>query len=201
MTAETVLKSVLAHVGIDDASAQLTSTDYEIRQILSLMNEAGKDNAGRGDWKRMIKSTTGAVSASSMALPADYDRVISTGGVFAESDGAVIKYIRDERLWKFLSARTATDNYCRDDNTNLNFKNASDASGASLNYMSKYWVTGDKEFITANSDTVLFPEYLLEKSTSYRWQRQKGLPCDDLMAEHEADIIKALEDDKGVHSD
>lgn len=47
MTAESVLTNVLLEIGLDNASAQLTSNDYDIRQIKAFMNAAGKDISRR----------------------------------------------------------------------------------------------------------------------------------------------------------
>lgn len=71
------------------------------------------------------------------------------------------------------------------------------AGEATVHYVSRNWA-GTKDQADQNGDTFVFPDRLMETGIVYRWRRQKGLPYDDQIAEHEAEIESALRADRGL---
>lgn len=199
MTIETILPSILTECGIDVVSPQINASDYQMRQILEVMNAAGRDIASRTEWAKMSKTLTVAASVSEVAVPADFQEMAEGGAVVTGgSTFSPIRPVISPSMWQMLSKTASSQPYYHLDGGNIKFSPATPTDGASVRYVSKNWLSGDKSAVTANTDVTLFPENLLARGTIYRWKRQKGLPFDDLMAEFEADLETAIKADRGV---
>lgn len=67
-----------------------------------------------------------------------------------------------------------------------------------LSYMSNVWLkngTTEKSEFTDEDDICLFPRRLIETGIVYRFRKRKGLPFDDIKAEHEiilADLVNRI---------
>lgn len=197
MTAENVLQDVLLAVGIDDASAQLSSGNYDIRQILAFMNEAGRDISRRAEWSQMFSDWTITGGVDEVSLPSDFHEMAEGGAVRINKSGYhPIRVVVDPVQWQFLSATSSAQPYCHISDQKLLFSPTLDDDGAKVRYVSTNWVSGAAE-ITQNSDVLLIPERLVAKGAIWRWRRQKGMPFDDQMAEFEADLTADLKADRG----
>jgi len=197
MTAETVLENVLLEIGLDRSAPQLTAGDYETRQIKAFMNATGKDVAHRAEWSRMFGDLTVPGGVDNAVLPDDFHQMAEQGAVRLNKSGFhPVRAVTAPEQWAFLTARPSAQPYFHLAGGKVLFSPILDADGALVRYVSKHWVEG-KEAITENGDTLLIPERLVEKGTIWRWRRQKGLPFDDMMAEHEADILAEIDADRG----
>lgn len=198
MTVETVLENVLIEIGLDIPGAQISSNDFQIRQIKAHMNAAGKDIARRGEWSRLYASLAVAGGSSSVALPADFYQMAETGSV--TTNDAAKTHIRAcvaPEQWAFLQNRPSTQPFYHLTQGQIHFSPAIPAEGAIIRYVSRHWV-GSAKVVAQNGDELKIPESLVEKGTIWRWKRQKGLPYDDILAEFEADIIAEIKADRGV---
>lgn len=197
MTAETVLTNVLLEIGLDKPDAQLTSNEYDIRQIRAFMNAAGKDIARRVEWSKLYKTVSISGSVSEFVLPPDFHEMSEKGAVHLnKSSFYPLRSVVAPEQWAFLSSRPSSQHYYHLSGGKILFSPALDSDGAILNYVSSHWVDGKQE-VTQNGDMLLIPENLLEKGTVWRWKRQKGLPYDDVLAEFEADLIAEIKADRG----
>ncbi len=198
MTAETVLANVLLEIGLDNTSAQLTSSDYEIRQIKAFMNAAGKDIARRAEWPRLYAELVVAGDISEVDLPDNFQKMAEKGAVRLNKSGfSPVRPIVAPEQWEFLSMRPSAQTFYHLSGGKVLFSPALDSDGALIRYVSQYWAEGKAE-ITQNSDDLLIPERLVEKGTVWRWKRQKGLPYDDILAEFEADLITEIKAARGA---
>lgn len=196
MTAESVLTNVLLEIGLDNTSAQLTSNDYETRQIKAFMNATGEDVSRRAEWYRLVKELTVAGSVSEADLPGDFQMLTEQNAVRLNKTGFhQVRPAAGPGVWALLSARPSTQPYYHLHAGKILFSPALDTDGAKVRYVSKHWVEG-KEEITQNGDNLLVPERLIEKGAIWRWKRQKGLPYDDMLAEFEADLIGEIKADR-----
>lgn len=212
MTAETVLNNVLLEVGLDVTSAQISSGTLEMRQIVRFMNAAGVDVSRRAEWSKMSKRVTfahddsgggnapggGTVTTSIFDLPDDFHEMAENGAVKLNgiADFCPVRAVVSPEQWEFLLTQPSTQPYYHLTAGQLQFSPGLDTNGATVRYVSKYWVEG-KEAINQNGDNILVPERLIEKGAIWRWKRQKGLPFDDVLAEYEADILADIKADRG----
>lgn len=199
MSIATILPNILVECGLDSVSATINSSDFQMRQMLSIMNAAGDDINTRVEWSKAAATLTVTGGATSVALPADFQEMAEGGAV--QITGATFTPVRpvvSPAMWEMLSASASAQPYYHIKGGFIHFSPAIPAGGATVRYVSNGWVVGGANAITDNDDTVIFPENLLARATIYRWKRQKGLPFDDLMAEFEADLDTAIKADRGV---
>lgn len=197
MTIEAVLTNVLLEIGLDRVGAQLSSSDYEMRQIKAHLNAAGLDISRRTEWSRLYSSLIVAGGVDAIDLPADFHEMAEQGAVRLNKASFVpVRPIIAPEQWEFLVVRPSSQPFYHLSGGQILFSPVLDADGAKVRYVSKYWVEG-KEQATQNGDSPLIPERLLEKGTICRWKRQKGLPYDDILAEFEADLIAEIKSDRG----
>lgn len=198
MSAEEMLGNVLLEIGLDDPSAQIGGTSYEIRQIRGMMNAAGRDVAARAEWSRLHRDWTVAGGVRAAALPADFQEMTETGAVRLDKPGFhPVRAVVAPEQWAFLCARPSSRPFYHLSEGKILFSPALDRAGARIRYVSRHWVAGGRAGIAQNADTLLIPERLVEKGAIWRWKRQKGLPHDDVLAEFEADLIAEIKADRG----
>lgn len=182
-TAQDILVPVLTKAGLDYLNPTISSTDPQVAEIVDLINETGKDLALRGEWQRML------ASAPVGALPADFGKpaivVTSTGQA---------RRITDPGHWAFLTAFPPAQPYYRIAEGSVQVV---PAGSATLSYWSSYW-TDAGQSVTADGDEVYLPLVPMISGALYRWLRKKGMPFDDQMAQHEAEVAAAQKADRGL---
>lgn len=198
MTIETILPWVFSECGLDVSAPDITSNDYQTRQIAALMNAAGQDVNTRTEWSKAMKSFAIAGGVSSVALPADFQKVAGAGSIaLASSPYGAMRPVTDPTTWQFLSEHAPEVPYYHLRSGMIYFAPAVASGGAEMVYITMNWL-GTKSVISDNMDEPIFPENLLARGTIWRWRRQKGLPYEDLMAEFEADLEAAIQADRGA---
>lgn len=199
MSVGDILPWIMSECGIDNASPDISTNTYQMRQIKSLMNAAGDDINTRVEWEKASKtlSVTGGVSSAS--LPSDFQEMAAAGAVMlGKSTYQPVRPVLDPTTWQFLSVTTSAQSYYHIKDGSIYFAPALDGDGASVRYVSKNWIVGDKSAVTDNADQPIFPDALLARAVIWRWKRQKGLAFDDQMAEFEADLDAAIKADRGA---
>jgi hypothetical protein len=197
MTIETILPWVMSECGLDVSAPDISSNDYQMRQILALMNAAGKDINTRAEWSKATKAHTIAAAATSFSLPSDFQEMAGAGAITHVSSYGMFRPVTDESMWQFLSQNAPETPYYHIRSGVVYLTQAVATGGAQMIYISKNWL-GTKSEITDNDDQPIFPDALLARGTIWRWRRQKGLPYEDLMAEFEADLEAAIQADRGA---
>lgn len=184
MTAEEILTSVLAKCNLSYETASVVSTDQTVAEVVDLINETGQDLAQRGEWEAMLKS------AAVGPLPADY---LKTASVTMD-DGGFARVVLAPELWTMLVDNTASQPYYR---IAGGVVEVTTGDPATLHYWSSEWCDGGAH-VAANSDDVYIPGNIMVSGTFYRWLRKKGMPFDDQMAQHEADVETAQKNNRGA---
>ena len=184
-----ILPEILLSCSIDNAAPQIATSDFEMRQIAGMLNACGAEIARRGNWAKMLGefSATGDTD-----LPTDFARL--TGTVL--TGGEYIRVVQDPAVWAMLEEAESEQAYCFLEGGQIKFLPAL-TGVASVQYVTRHWVSGGAASVTDNSDETLFPERLLISGTVYRWRRQKGLEYSDVLAEFEDELSSALQDDRG----
>ena len=194
---DTILPWVMSECGLDVAAPDITSNDYQMRQIAALMNAAGKDINTRVEWSKAMSTFSVLAGETSEALPDDFQELAGSGAVTHVSTYGMFRPVTDETMWQFLSQNEPSTPYYHLSGGSIHFTPAVLTGGATVAYISKNWL-GDKAVISDNTDEPIFPDALLARGTIWRWRRQKGLPYEDLMAEFEADLEAAIQADRGA---
>jgi hypothetical protein len=184
MTAEEILTSVLTKCGLSYEVASVASTDPSVAEVVDLINETGQDLAARGEWENLLKSAAVGV------LPADYLKAASV----TIDAGGFARVVLMPELWELLQSSASLQPYYRIAGGSVE---VSTGDAATLHYWSANWCDGGKT-ITANSDEVYIPGNVMVSGAFYRWLRKKGMPFDDQMAQHEADVETAQKNNRGA---
>ncbi len=192
-----ILPRILSELGLTVASPDISSNDTQMSQIRNLMTAAGKDICTRTQWEG-CRATASIGNVSATSLPADFQEMAGTGTIDINSGGDAIYPVTDFSLWAFLTKNTPAQPYYHIAGGSVNFIPDVPAAGATMVYISRNWVSG-KEEVTDNADVPVFDEDLLQRGTVCRWKREKGLACQDLMAEFEADLEAAIQADRGAN--
>ncbi|MDC9701528.1 MAG: hypothetical protein PSN37_04820 [Alphaproteobacteria bacterium] len=197
MTVDQVLANVLLHIGLDEKNVHVEKPSYEIRRLLALMNMSGNEIMRRAEWSRLLRLMQVEGCLSEFPLPEDFQRMSGEGGVSLNKPGFhPVRPVVATEQWDFLLQRPSLQAYYRLFSGFLEFSPALEEGGARVCYISKYWLNG-KEAITKGDDFLLIPGNLLEKATVWRWNRQKGFPYEDHLAEFEACLFSEIRADRG----
>lgn len=199
MTAQTIMAAVMIANGIDDRTPSVSSTDFDVRQVLHFMNYAGRDVAYRAEWQRLSAYLTVAGSVSSVDLPADFQEMAATGAVrINDASFTPIRSVTSPEMWEMLAASPSAQPYYHKKDGKIYFSPALPVDGALIRYQVKNWVAGGKSSLSTDADTPLVPERLIELGAIWRLRRQKGIPFEDNRAEFEAEFATEFAADRGV---
>lgn len=203
MTLKTILDSTADIIKMDRSTDWAGSDTQTERELVALANAAGTELMRRAEWPQLLKTLTVAAAQSSEAKPADFHRLIAGGAII--EGGAATAFMNgatSSDQWTLLKKSASTQPYFFINGTNIEFYPDTTANGALISYISKFWVspsTGDdKASFTANDDTPLFSEDLMQKGIIWRWRRNQGQEYQDQLAEFEADFAAELKAAKGI---
>lgn len=192
-----ILPEILAECGIDRTLPDVSSQTFEMRQIVALMNAAGRDINARAEWAKATAEVTGT-SVSTIVLPTDFQEMAESGAVILGGyQHSPVRPVVSPEMWQMLQKFPSAQPYFHLREGAIHFIPAIGVNGVTVRYVSKNWLIG-KSAVTDNADETVFPESLLSRSTIWRWKRQKGLPYDDILAEFESDLETAIRADRGV---
>lgn len=189
MTAEAVMETVLPEFGL--AEVNLSDGSMQSRKMLALINTTGRDVAGRGEWSDLFRTFT---ATGTTALPDDFARLTESGGVWQGS--TPVRVVVSPEQWAFLVQRPSSQPYCRIANGKLELIGTT--AEVKVNYVSRWWVNDTQDAVTQNGDAFAFPDRVMATGVIARLRRQMGMPYDDYLAEHEAEIESALRADRGM---
>lgn len=189
-----ILTDLLHEFGIERSAPQIGATDYEMSQIRSLLNAAGRDIATRAEWSGAMR-TVPLSAGTSTPLPADFQEMAEAGAVAIDGYTFPARVVVDPTMWQLLIRYPSAQHYCHLSGGSIHV--TPEIDGGTLRYVSRYWLAGNKSAVTVNADDPIFPDDLLMRGTVWRWRRQKGLPFEDQLAEFEADLSAAIRADRG----
>lgn len=198
MTLLTCVNEVCDVVSLDRFEIVIGSNLPNAQTMNELANLAGKEIANRGDWNRLIATST--IDVEPYPLPAAYDRPVQGGPIFSASAG-FIRPVTNKAAWRVLQDTPSVTPFYFVEGNKVYFSIAGTGMGIALDYFSKNYVVHTvgppTDTFTLDDDTVVFPERLLVLNMIWRWKRQKGLSYSDQLAEFEAAFIADLEADVG----
>ena len=200
MTIGTILPDIIAGCGITVSDNNVNSGDKHMRQIASLMNQSGQDIVKRAEWSRNYGHVDIGASVTEITLPADFYKLAETGVVSVKEEGGFepIRTVVEPATWAFIKDQTSEQRYCHIEAGKLYFTPDAGPEGSRMTYVKKGWLASGSEFVTDNADVPVFPESLLLSAVLWRFNRQVGLPYDDLAAEFEANFTAAINADRGM---
>lgn len=189
MTLLTVCEALAKNVGLPVPAQVAAATDRTSVEMLQFANDTATEIARRVDWGRLTASATitGTGAAVAHSLPSGFSRIAAGASVFT-SGGAVIRSLTRAE-WDTLTAVQGTPRYFYVTATTIQFwPYLANAATARLVYQTGNWCSNGTSAFSADSNTALFSEVVLEKGLIARWRRQKGMDFADFEAEYEAEL-------------
>lgn len=193
-----IINSACDVVSLDQFASVYGSSDSQAMTMLELAKIGGERIATRYDWRCLEKVEP--IALSPHTLPDDYDRLIDGGAVIG-ADGDFYRPVKNPSQWAVVKQVVSVQKFFYIAGKKLEFSPAAAAPGGSVTYITKNWIIGDggtgKTDWSSDDDKPAFPESLLVLDLIWRWKRQKGLAYDDPLAEFEAALGAATEEDRG----
>ena len=209
MTILSVCQRVSLVVALEKPDVVFSSTDRAMEELARLANEMAQRIAGDFDWQKLqnIETITGDGSTEAHALPTDYDRMLRTASLWSSRWSWAFNHIADPDLW--LEYQTVPYTF-----VNGNWM----IYGGEMHILPvmettetvKYWYistnivtssggSGKTEF-TADDDSFVLDEKLLELGMIWQWRANKGLPYAEDMKNYEMQFNQLAKHDAGSGS-
>lgn len=210
MTALSIVQNVAAKFGISVA-AVFASTDPQVIQLRTLMNEEGQILARGGDgfdhaWRVLVTETTfstTAAAAQTGAVPSDFGWYINETMWNRTTVRKIGGPISPEE-WQRVQANTATSIFPR-----FRFRGSSllitptptASQTIAYEYVTKNWAQTSGAVglaaMTADTDTALIEERLIELGLRWRYLKAKGLDYAEDYRTYQIEVGKAIARDGG----
>jgi hypothetical protein len=204
MSLLTLVTRFCERTNVPTSNAVMASTDTQIIQIRSLLEELGDDLAKRGEWEGMTFeqsfTTIAAEDQGTIAAIANEEfRSIKNQTIWSHTRRLPVAGPLDARQWQALKALFVNGPYYR-------FRirgghllvNPTPPAGESwfFEYVTKDWILDEdgvtlKQYFTKDTDTVLLPEELVLMGLRWYWKAEKGLDYAENMRTYEMQVKDA----------
>lgn len=192
--------------GLSVPNSVLGSSDPQIRQIYSLLEEEGNDLASRGDWTELTFEASHTTVATA-----------SQGTIESVSGSNNFSHIKNDTFWDFtndLPVAVVTSQEWVDINANgitgsyyyytmirggTLYAYPTPTAGLSwkFHYVTNNWILGAdgttySQYFNLDTDTFLLPEKILVAGLTWRWKKEKGLSYAEDFNTYERLVADAL---------
>jgi hypothetical protein len=211
MSLLTIIQYVCSRTNIPKPAAVMANiSDTQILQLVSLLEEEGRDLSQRGNWQGITFEATHTTTAAEdqgtvVSIATNGFRAIKNGTFFDRSSNLEILGPLTDAQWQHLKALSTTGprfHYrIRGGKLLINPTPAASLTFA-FEYVSKNWILGAdgttyKQYFTLDTDTVLLPEELVIMGLRWRWKKEKGLEYSEDFNTYEMQVKQALGEDGG----
>lgn len=212
MTLLTTIQSACDRLGIVRPSSVIGSSDQQIRQLLGLAQQEGKELARRHPWNKIIKEKTFTATATEEqtgAIPSDFDRILN-GTFYNRTASRRVEGPLDAREWQSYKASTTSvlfDAFRIRGNTILTAPTPSAGDSYAYEYVSTWWVATAADDDTPaqaswldDTDVGILDEELMADGIVWRFLKAKGLDYAEPFRTYEAQVMLAMARDGGKRS-
>lgn len=207
MSLLTIIQSVADRVGLPQPAQVVGASDTQVRQLLALANQEGKELARRGPWQVLTAEKTFTATATqeqSGAIPADFDRMIE-GSFWNRTQSRPVVGPLDPQKWQALQTGLISSVWdafrIRGDALIMSPTPVAGDSMA-FEYVSKNWCTNAAQDTpaaawTADDNIGLLDEEVMTLGVIWRWMRAKGFDYAEALRTYEAEAERVLAHDGG----
>lgn len=203
MTALTIAQNAASRLGLSVPTVVFASTDAQIIQLRTLMNEELVELARAHPWTRLITEktfTTVAQAVQTSAVPTDFDYYlndtmwnrtarIKVGGPVSSEEWQTFQAI------SLLSIPQAVFRFRGGDI--LIYPSPAASQTVAYEYISTYRVSGSQTAFTADTDTALLDENLISLGLRWRFLKSKGFDYAEDFRTYELEKQKVIARDGG----
>ncbi len=209
MSLLTLVQSVTDRIGLARPTAVVGSSDTQVRGLLSLANQEGKDLAARFDWSVLMKEKTfpaTATAAQSGAIPDDFDRFVN-GSMWNRTRDNFLFGPMSPQDWQAIQATVApnvTEAFRVRGSSLLITPTPTAGDTYAFEYLSTYWVgtaassSATLTEFSADTDITYLREELIALGVIWRFQKARGLDYSEAMQTYEIAIKRAFDRDGGA---
>jgi hypothetical protein len=205
MSLLTIIQDTTDRLGIIRPSSVVGSSDPQVRQLLALANQEGKELARRHNWTALINEktfTATLAAAQTSAIPTDYDRMIA-GSFWNRTTSWQVRGPVSAQLWQRLQTglTTLADQAFRIRGGTLYITPTPTAADSmAYEYVSTYWCSnsdGSTERVAwaADDDVGLLNEELMGLGVVWRFLRAKGFDYSEAFRTYEEQFVRLAAED------
>ncbi len=206
MTLISVAKTVCRRVGIADPDIIAASTERKYVEILELANEMALRIARGYDWQDFsrVETMQGDGVTESFDLPGDYDRMPKKANVWSSRLQGPLNHINDLDEWlglEVLAFDLAVNSWTMfDGKIHIKPVFAAGETGK-YRYQHNQIIRGSngtlKTKFTADDDSFVLDEQLLQLGMIWQWRANKGQPYAEDMVNYETLLGRLVSRNKG----
>lgn len=207
MSLLTLIQDAADRLGIPRPASVIGTSDTQVRQLLGLAQQEGKELAKRGPWQVLTKEktiTATATETQTSGIPTDFDRMIEGSFWNRTQDRKVMGPI-DPQKWQALQtgAFVSVWDAFRIRGGDLLMNPVPTANDAlAYEYVSKYWCenaagTTERAAWAADDDVGILSEELMTLGVVWRFLKAKSLDYGEAFRSYEQQVNEALAHDGG----
>lgn len=202
MTLLTIVQDAMVEVGLPRPQAAVSSSDPGVIAIISMVNQTGRELMRRHEWQALQTETTFvtiAQASQTSAIPTDFDRFINGTFWNRTKDRPVYGPLTPQE-WQQRQAvgvGSITDSFRVRGSAILIDPVPAAGETMAYEYITKYWVTGSKVAMTADSDTALIEENLLKLGAIWRYLKSRNMDYSEEYRTFETEVATIFSHDGG----
>lgn len=208
MSLLTIIQSAADRIGLVRPSSGIGSSDTQVRGLVALAQQEGKDLAARHPWQALTKEktfTATATAAQSGAIPDDFDRFVDKSMWNRTRDNCITGPMNAVE-WQEIQATVApnvTEAFRVRGDSLLITPTPTVGDAYAYEYVSLYWAGAaadtepTKEEFSADTDISFLREELLVLGVIWRFQKARGLDYGESMQSYEIAVKRAIDRDGG----
>ena len=186
MSLLTVVQASCDRLGLTRPSVVISSTDQQVRSLLGLAQQEGKELSEAHDWQSLTKEKTITATATEEqtgGIPSDFGRFINNT-FYNRTVKRRVEGPLTQTQWAAYKASTATvlfDAFRVRGDTLLLAPTPTAGDSYAYEYVSKWWCTTEggtaptQEAWAADTDAGILPEELMTLGIIWRFRQAKGL--------------------------
>lgn len=206
-----IIREICGSLGLAQPNTAVSSTDFQIIQMLSILNEEGSKLARRHEWQMLTdEATFTTVAAASqgtltsiIGASANFRKIIDET-IWNRSTGTIVIGPIQPEVWQGRLAVTTAGPYAeyRIRGGTLYFDPVPTAGESCyFEYVSHNWATiadgsARKSRFTLDDDLPLFDDEVLLAGLRWRWKSSKGLDFQQDFDDYEEMVAGLMTDDK-----
>ena len=180
------------------------STDPQIAQIYALLEEEGADLSGRGSWQALtLEATHTTVATESQGaittIASDGFRYVKNNTMWDRTENLPVIVI-DGPDWQAEKGFASTSPRYRArirGNNLIVTPTPAEGNTWAFEYITWNWIldtdgTTRKQYFTADTDTFLLPEPIIQMGIRWRWKKEKGFEYAEDFRTYELMVADAL---------
>lgn len=212
MTLLATIQDACDRMGLVRPTVVVGSSDQQIRQLLGLAQQEGKELARRHNWQAICKEktiTATATETQASAIPADFDRFVNDT-FYNRTKHRRVEGPLDSVEWQRYKATTTTllfDAFRVRGDGMLFAPTPSAGDIYAYEYVSTYWVATTAATTTpaqatwlADTDVGILSEELMTLGIVWRFLKAKGLDYAEPFRTYEAQLMLRMARDGGKRS-